>query len=53
MASPKKKATAKPNVRFKDLKSKKNPKGGAFDAYVKIEGMDSASPKLDKWDKIN
>jgi hypothetical protein len=30
MASPKKKATAKPSVKFKDLKSKKNPKGGSF-----------------------
>jgi hypothetical protein len=28
MASAKKKATAKPGVRFKDLKSRTNPKGG-------------------------
>jgi len=31
MASRKKKASAKPSIKFKDLKSKKNPKGG-FDA---------------------
>jgi hypothetical protein len=30
MASPKKKTTAKPSVRFKDLKAKKNPKGGTL-----------------------
>jgi hypothetical protein len=28
MSDPKKKATVKPKVTFKDLKSKKNPKGG-------------------------
>ncbi len=28
MKSPKKKATAKSSAKFKDLKSKKNPKGG-------------------------
>ncbi len=28
MATEKKKATAKTNVKFKDLSSKKNPKGG-------------------------
>jgi hypothetical protein len=28
MASSKKKASAKSSVKFKDLKSKKNPKGG-------------------------
>jgi hypothetical protein len=28
MASQKKKATAKPSVKFKDLRSKKDPKGG-------------------------
>jgi hypothetical protein len=36
MASKKKKATAKAAAKFKDLKSKKNPKGGAFDTYVKL-----------------
>jgi len=37
MKSPKKKATARSSVRFKDLKSKKNPKGGAYDAFVKFQ----------------
>jgi hypothetical protein len=37
MASQKKKATAKPTLKFKDLQAKKNPKGGAIDAYLKIE----------------
>lgn len=37
MASHKKKAAAKPSIKFKDLKSKKNPKGGAFDTYLKIK----------------
>jgi hypothetical protein len=36
MPSPKKKVTAKASVKFKDLKSKKNPKGGAFDTYIKF-----------------
>ncbi len=30
MASSKKKASAKTSVKFKDLKSKKNPKGGSL-----------------------
>ena len=34
MASRNKKAAAKSSVKFKDLKSKRNPKGGAFNAYV-------------------
>jgi hypothetical protein len=37
MASQKKKAAAKASVKFKDLKSKKNPKGGAFDTYLKLK----------------
>ena len=40
MASPKKKAAAKPIVKFRDLKSKKNPKGGAaVDYFLKIDGV--------------
>jgi len=40
MASAKKKATAKSAVKFKDLKSKKNPKGGAsVDYFLKTQGM--------------
>jgi len=35
MKTPKKPATAKATAKFKDLKSKKNPTGGAFDASVK------------------
>jgi hypothetical protein len=46
MASAKKKATAKTAVKFRDLKSNKNPKGGAVDAFMKIKATDSASPKL-------
>ncbi len=46
MASSKKKAVAKTSFRFRDLKSKKNPKGGAFDTFMKQ--TDSASPNLDK-----
>jgi hypothetical protein len=37
MKSAKKKATAKPSVRFKDLKSKRDPKGGASNAYIKFQ----------------
>jgi|GEM_PF-1910500 len=52
MASEKKKAAARTAVRFRDLKSKKNPKGGAFDAYLKIDTniklQDSSSPTLTK-----
>jgi hypothetical protein len=36
MKPEKKKATAKPGVKFKDLKAKKDPKGGAFDTYLKM-----------------
>jgi len=43
MKSAKRRATAKSSVKFKDLKSKKNPKGGAFDTYTKI-----LSPR-EKW----
>jgi hypothetical protein len=43
MASSKKKAAAKTSVKFRDLKSKKSPKGGAFNAYMK-----SQSPTSDK-----
>jgi hypothetical protein len=34
MASKIRKTKAKPGVKFKDLKSKKNPKGGAVDTYM-------------------
>jgi hypothetical protein len=34
MASPKKKTTARAAPKFKDLPAKKNPKGGAFDAFL-------------------
>lgn len=38
MPSPKKsKAKAKPVIKFKDLKSSKNPKGGAFDTYYAVK----------------
>jgi hypothetical protein len=43
MSSAKKKATAKSSAKFKDLKSKKNPKGGAVDAFIKT---DKATPKF-------
>jgi hypothetical protein len=46
MASKKKKATAKTAAKFKDLKSKKNPKGGAFDAYLTAK---RPSGKLAAW----
>jgi hypothetical protein len=36
MKNEKKKATAKSSVKFKDLSAKKNPKGGAFDAFLKV-----------------
>ena len=35
MASAKKKAMAKSKVKFKDLKSKKNPKGGFYSTGLK------------------
>jgi hypothetical protein len=43
MASPKKKVKAKSAGKFKDLKSKRNPKGGAHQSYL---SQDVASPKL-------
>ncbi len=36
MATPKKKASARASVKFKDLKSKKNPKGGTFGWKVTV-----------------
>jgi hypothetical protein len=39
MAASKKPAKSKGRVAFKDLKSKRNPKGGAFDAYMKVDGI--------------
>ncbi len=41
MKSEKKKAKAKSNVKFKDLGSKKNPRGGAS-TYTKWIDLDSA-----------
>jgi hypothetical protein len=43
MAASKKPAKSKGRVAFKDLKSKKNPKGGAFDTYMKIGGITGES----------
>src|SRR5208337_3416854 len=40
MASQKKKASARTSVKFKDLKSKKNPKGGAVQMYVKNQSIE-------------
>lgn len=40
MASAKKKASAKTSVKFKDLRSKKNPKGGAVQMYVKSQQIE-------------
>lgn len=39
MASKKKKAASKPSVKFKDLKSKKNPKGGSFQYYTPMKSV--------------
>jgi hypothetical protein len=36
MGTPRKKASAKASVKFKDLKSKKNPKGGTFGWKVTV-----------------
>jgi len=41
MPSPKKKASAKASLKFKDLKSKKNPKGG--DTFLKIDTLKGES----------
>jgi len=46
MATQKKKATAKSAVKFKDLKSKKDPKGGPiYMAYHKTEGVQGSQMK--------
>jgi len=40
MPPTKKKATAKTSVKFRDLKSKKNPKGGGgADMFTKLDGV--------------
>jgi hypothetical protein len=51
MPSSKKKVAAKGTVKFKDLKSKKNPKGGVGETYgfktiTRGVQADSASPNL-------
>jgi hypothetical protein len=44
MPSPKKKAIAKTSPKLKDLKAKKNPKGGAaVDYFLKIDGIKGES----------
>jgi type VI protein secretion system component Hcp len=44
MASSKKKnATAKPSLKFRDLRSKKNPKGGGTEIFLKIDGIKGES----------
>jgi hypothetical protein len=42
MAASKKPAKSKGSVKFKDLKTKKNPKGGAFNAYLNFVSNKSA-----------
>jgi hypothetical protein len=45
MASSKKKTTAKPAPKFKDLKAKKDPKGGpAFDSFLTITSKGPKHP---------
>jgi hypothetical protein len=44
-----KKATAKPSVKFKDLASKKNPKGGALDADIKVVGKPTGNSITWTW----
>jgi hypothetical protein len=39
----KKKATAKPSLKFRDLRSKKNPKGGATEIFLKLDGIKGES----------
>lgn len=42
----KKKNAKKPSVKVKDLRAKKNPKGGAYDAFLKFEGIKGESLDL-------
>ena len=53
MAASKKPAKAKGNVKFRDLKTKKNPKGGAFDAYVKFGGIQGSISSDKAYGKIS
>jgi hypothetical protein len=46
MSTKKKKASAKGSAKFKDLSAKKNPKGGAYDAFLKVDtGRVSLNPQ--------
>jgi hypothetical protein len=38
-----KKNSKKPSVKVQDIEPKSDPKGGAFDAYLKIEGVKSGA----------
>ncbi len=43
MAASKKPAKAKGKVKFRDLKTKKDAKGGAFDTYLTADGIKGES----------
>lgn len=45
MSSPKKKTAAKAKGKFKDLRANKNPKGGAFDAFIKVNTTHMLNPQ--------
>jgi hypothetical protein len=54
MAASKKSAKARGSVRFRDLKAKKSPKGGAINAFIKMDGITgnaSATPTVQVTDK--
>jgi len=46
VAKTKKSGKAKSSVKVNDMKAKKNPKGGAYDAFVKIDTPVASSPTI-------
>ena len=46
VAKTKKSGKAKSSVKVNDMKAKKNPKGGAVDAFVKLTPQDTTSPTI-------
>jgi hypothetical protein len=41
VAKSKKNSKSKSSVQVRDMKAKKDPKGGAYDAFLKIDGIKS------------
>jgi len=53
MAKSKKSKSSKPSVKVRDLKAKKNPKGGALNAYLKTTALKTVKIESPATIKLN